>query len=165
MEVVCGHGLRGLHRNKITVPKQGTIPGEQRLRDRSLGCRGMRGEALWLREKSSCGERKQAAPLRSHAAGAIFLVLRVFGLLSRREADLKPLSANGKRPVIPLFYRRPSGVPITELCAANPPERGHAPDLQNESAIPGALPAERSTHGHRMPDTGMIPSASIRRPD
>src|SRR5271170_2210203 len=56
-------------------------------------------------------------------------------------------------------------VKITEPCAANPLGRGHAPDLQNGSAMPGALPAERSTHGHRTPDTGMIPSGSIRRPD
>jgi|SRR5579862_51082 len=53
----------------------------------------------------------------------------------------------------------------TEPCAANPPERGHGPDLQNESATPGALPAEGSTRGHRRPDTGMILSESIRRPD
>ena len=53
----------------------------------------------------------------------------------------------------------------TEACAANLPERGRAPDLQNESATPGALFVERSTRGHRRPDTGMIPSASIRRPD
>src|ERR1700683_304832 len=42
---------------------------------------------------------------------------------------------------------------ITEPCAANPPERAHAPALQNESAIPRAIPVERSTHGHRMTDT------------